>query len=105
MSNTTTTTNPTVGTTQTQSTDGGQTLTTTPVSTVKAEKKSKITDTIVSILQQLPDGQLMTISEISQRMPHVKRQTLQATLSQMVGKRVVKVATGLRQPGYKAMGK
>lgn len=77
--------------------------TTTPTTTVK---KGKITDTIVSTLQQLPEGQVMTIAELSEKIPQVKRATLQATLSQMVGKnRVVKVVTGNRQPGYKAPGK
>lgn len=83
-----------------------QTTETTATTTTPAVKKGKITDTIVSTLQQLPEGQVMTIAELSEKVPHVKRATLQATLSQMVGKnRVVKVVTGNRQPGYKAPGK
>lgn len=66
-------------------------------------KKQKITDTIVSTLRKLEEGQTMTISELSAHMGGVKRETLQATLSQMVkAKRVEKVTTGKRQPGYKA---
>ena len=66
-------------------------------------KKQKITDTIVSTLRSLEEGQTMTIAELAEKMGGVKRETLQATLSQMVkAKRVEKVVTGKRQPGYKA---
>ena len=66
-------------------------------------KKQKITDTIVTTLRGLEEGQTMTIAELSTKMGNVKRETLQATLSQMVkAKRVEKVVTGKRQPGYKA---
>lgn len=75
----------------------------TPAASSASAKKQKITDTIVSTLRKLEDGQTMTISELSAHMGGVKRETLQATLSQMVkAKRVEKVTTGKRQPGYKA---
>lgn len=79
----------------------------TPAQTVAAPeasvaKKGKITDRVVSNLRTLGEGQTMTISELGAKMPEIKRQTLQATLSQMVkAGRVEKVKTGKRQPGYK----
>lgn len=67
-------------------------------------KKSKITDSIVSTLKGLGEGETMTIADLSAKMTSVKRETLQATLSQMVkAKRVEKVVTGKRQPGYRAV--
>lgn len=77
--------------------------TVTATSATPAAKKAKITDSIVATLRSLEEGQTMTISELSDKMGGVKRETLQATLSQMVkAKRVEKVVTGKRQPGYKA---
>lgn len=71
--------------------------------TTAPAKKSKITDSIVNHLKTLPEDQVMTITELSEKIPGVKRDTLQVTLSQMVKSgRVEKVKTGKRQPGYKA---
>lgn len=66
-------------------------------------KRQKMTDRIVATLRGLEENQLLTIAELSAKMSDVKRETLQATLSQLVkAKRVEKVTTGKRQPGYKA---
>lgn len=75
----------------------------TAVAETATAKKSKITDSIVNHLKTLPEDQVMTITELSEKIPGVKRDTLQVTLSQMVKSgRVEKVKTGKRQPGYKA---
>lgn len=66
-------------------------------------KKEKLTNRIVDTLKALNEGETLKISEISDRLPDVKKETLQATLSQLVGKRVEKVPNGTRQPGYKAI--
>jgi len=80
-----------------------QTAITVSPATSPEAKKIKITDTIVAVLLKLEEGQTMSILDLSSQMSQIKRETLQATLSQMVKtKRVEKVITGKRQPGYKA---
>lgn len=88
---------------QSATTETAPVTATTTTATATSTKKPKITDSIVATLRGLEEGQTMTITELAVKLPETKRETLQATLSQMVkAKRVEKVVTGKRQPGYKA---
>jgi len=80
----------------------GTTTSTTEVKVDTAAKRQKITDRVVQVLKTLPENATMTRSEINAQMPEVSDKTLQPTLSTLVrSKRIEKVKTGRRQPGYK----